>query len=101
NTSATFIDEFEKIYKRISIEFPNEIEYTEYETNPDSLKKRAKQLAMLQHYGLRTSLLDLTRNPYIALLFMVSDSSKTDFSSGVIEAYQIDEDKHNQNNIFI
>lgn len=101
NTSTSFIEEFDKIYKRISIEFPNEIEYIPYENNSDSLKQRAKQLAMLQHYGLRTSLLDLTRNPYIALLFMVSDSSKTDFSSGVIEAYLIDEDIHDKSNIFI
>lgn len=101
NTSPTFIEEFEQIYKRIGIEFPNEIEYIPYENNSDSLKNRAKQLAMLQHYGLRTSLLDLTRNPYIALLFMVSDSSKTDFSSGVIEAYLIDEDVHDKKNIFI
>lgn len=102
NTSEQFINDFEKIYKRISIEFPNEIEHVDYvSSSPDIQSKRARQLAMLQHYGLRTSLLDLTRNPYIALLFMVSDSSKQVFSSGVIEAYAIDEEQHEKNNIFI
>lgn len=101
DTSESFIEDFEKIYKRISVEFPSEIEHIEINKDVDVQRNRARQLAMLQHYGLRTSLLDLTRNPYIALLFMVSDSSKKDFSSGVIEAYSIDEDLHETNNIFI
>ncbi|RHK01132.1 FRG domain-containing protein [Enterococcus casseliflavus] len=101
NTSESFINEFESIYKRISVEFPNEVEYIKYKSDPSIERQRAKQLAMLQHYGLRTSLLDLTRNPFIALLFMVSDSSKKDFSSGIIEAYAIDEDLHDKENIFI
>ncbi|MGM0125745.1 hypothetical protein IGI37_003146 [Enterococcus sp. AZ194] len=100
NTSSEFLEKFEKIYKGISVEFPQEVEYVEFSESMDEQRKRAKQLALLQHYGLRTSLLDLTRNPYIALLFMVSDSSKHDFSSGVIEAYAIDEELHEKNNIF-
>ena len=31
--------------------------------------KREIDMAYLQHYGMRTSLVDITENPYIALLF--------------------------------
>lgn len=101
NTANDFISSFESIYKRVGIEFPNEVEYIKYQDDTDILKKRARELALLQHYGMRTSLLDLTRNPYIALQFMVSDASKQDFSSGIVEAYAIDEIEHEQNNIFM
>lgn len=102
NTPKLFIEKFEQTYKNIAIEYPNEVNYIKYEKHSsDCIDRRANQLALLQHYGLKTSLLDLTRNPYIALLFMVSDSSKKDFSSGVIEAYAIDEEIHESKNIFI
>ncbi|WRN72496.1 FRG domain-containing protein [Staphylococcus aureus] len=31
-------------------------------------------MAYLQHYGLRTTLIDITENPFIALLFLTSNS---------------------------
>lgn len=99
DTSKRYIREFENIYENISVEFPDEVVYYPFE-NINESAHRVKQLSLLQHYGLRTSLLDLTRNPYIALLFMVSDSGKKDFLSGSIELYEIDEKVSAEKNIF-
>lgn len=99
DTSERFIENFENIYKNISYEYPKEIKYIEY--SREELDSRAKQLSVLQHYGLRTSLIDVTKNPYIALLFMVSDNSKTEFNGGTLDFYKIDEDLHATNNIFM
>ena len=38
----------------------------------EKMKRRGEQLALLQHYELYTPLLDITSNPFIALLFMIS-----------------------------
>ena len=62
---------FENLYRKISKEFPDKIEYIELK-NDESIEERENQLSLLQHYGLKTSLLDITSNPYIALLFMLS-----------------------------
>lgn len=62
---------FENLYRKISKEFPDKIEYVELK-NDESIEERENQLSLLQHYGLKTSLLDITSNPYIALLFMLS-----------------------------
>lgn len=99
DTSEKFIENFENIYKNISYEYPTEIKYVEY--SREELDSRSKQLSVLQHYGLRTSLIDVTKNPYIALLFMVSDNSKADFNGGTLDLYRIDEDLHATNNIFM
>ncbi len=64
--------DFENVYKELSNEFPEKIEYVNLGKNESNLSKRAYQLSLLQHYGLITSLLDVTQNPYIALLFMLS-----------------------------
>lgn len=62
---------FENLYRKISKEFPDKIEYVELKDN-SRIEDRENQLSLLQHYGLKTSLLDITSNPYIALLFMLS-----------------------------
>lgn len=62
---------FENLYRKISKEFPDKIKYVELK-NDESIEERENQLSLLQHYGLKTSLLDITSNPYIALLFMLS-----------------------------
>lgn len=94
NDGDSFYNRFEYLYKTISQEFPDEIIY--YEQNDENIEKRSDQLATLQHYGLPTSLLDITENPYIAMLFM--------FSSGEIyipqlELYKIDSQKHVEKSI--
>lgn len=33
-------------------------------------------MSILQHYGLKTALLDITKNPYIAMLFMICDNKQ-------------------------
>lgn len=99
DTTHTFIENFENIYKRVAYEYPTEIEYVEYSLN--DINKRAKQLSLLQHYGMRTSLIDVTQNPYIAMLFMVSDGCKNDFNRGTIDLYRIKESIHSSNNIFM
>lgn len=60
--------EFERIYKNISREFPEELKYIPL--HKDEIEARADQLAILQHYGFPTSLIDITANPFIALMFM-------------------------------
>lgn len=80
---------FEQMYKSIAQEFPEELEYISLDQNKDS-NKRANQLAILQHYGLPTSLLDITENPYIAMLFMLSEEAP--IFDPQLEAYSIDVD---------
>lgn len=80
---------FEQMYKSIAQEFPEELEYISLDQNKDS-NKRTNQLAILQHYGLPTSLLDITENPYIAMLFMLSEEFP--IFDPQLEAYAINVD---------
>lgn len=97
--SESYVSNFENIYRDIAYEYPHELKYIEY-SNEQNIE-RSKQLAILQHYGLRTSLVDITKNPYIAMLFMVSDSSKNNFENGTIDLYRINESEHQEKNIFM
>lgn len=70
--------DFENMYKEIQRNFPSTLKYVPLDkTSRDKINDRAEQLALLQHYGLGTSLLDITSNPYIAMLFMVSNKMRT------------------------
>ena len=82
---------FEEIYQEVSREFPNDIKYYEYpeDNNLETIEKRAVQLGILQHYGIPTSLLDITGNPFIALLFMFGIGTEIDHPQ--FQAYKIDD----------
>lgn len=100
NVSSEFQNQFEVIYQDIMYKYPDLIEYYDPIATKDGIKKRELQLAHLQHYGLKTSLVDITENPFIALLFMVSESSKNDFENAIIDIYNINFKEHQKNNIF-
>lgn len=96
-----FLKDFESIYYEMSNKFPKELEYIRLEDNPDKLTSRANQLALLQHYGFRTTLVDITSNPFIALLFMCA-SGEYSLRKGVIDVFLIHKNnKDNTNNVFI
>lgn len=97
DTPHEFRDNFEKIYRKIAYQHPYELEYIEYSMGERI--DRSKQLSILQHYGLRTSLADITSNPFIALLFMIS--GETSLINPVLDCFQIDEEIHYEKNIFI
>lgn len=64
--SDEFRRNYDKIYKSIAQRFPESLSYCP-EVGSD---ERATNLAELQHYGLGTPLVDVTENPFIAMLFM-------------------------------
>ncbi|OEK78155.1 FRG domain-containing protein [Staphylococcus xylosus] len=96
-----FLQEFESIYYEMSNKFPKELDYIKLENNPDKLTSRANQLALLQHYGFRTTLVDITSNPFIALLFMCA-SGEYSLRKGVIDVFLIHKrNTENSKNVFI
>lgn len=75
NVKREFLRDFDGIYEELSRLFPNRIKY--YPLDEENVKSRESQLSLLQHFGLKTSLLDITSNPYIAMLFMLSENFGT------------------------
>lgn len=99
NTNGELVKNFEQEYKRIAYNYPKELKYIEY--SPENRIERSENLSILQHYGMKTSLLDITKNPFIALLFMVSETSKNSMEKPCIEFYDIDEEVHHEKHLFI
>lgn len=101
-----FIRDYESIYYELSTLFPDEIDYVDIKNIKDkndntSYIKRANQLALLQHYGFRTTLIDITSNPFVAMLFMCA-TQVSSLRNGVIDIFLIDKEKDkNFNSIFI
>ncbi|PTJ75043.1 hypothetical protein BUZ84_14075 [Mammaliicoccus sciuri] len=93
-------DDFEYLYQDVMYRYPDVVKYYHPLASSKVINKREQQLAHLQHYGLKTSLMDITENPYIALLFMVSDTSKNKFRNAIIDFYSISQSTHTENNIF-
>ena len=93
-------DNFESIYQDVMYRYPDVIKYYQPVASNKVISKREQQLAHLQHYGMKTSLVDITENPYIALLFMVSDTSKDKFRNAIIDFYAINQSLHTEYNIF-
>lgn len=87
--SDEYKNDFESNYHKLSYEFPDMLDYVA--TNDKSkLHERECGLSLLQHYGFKTGLLDITKNPYIALLFMLKDSIK-DYSEPTLYLFNIND----------
>lgn len=100
NIAESFINDFEITYQDIMYKYPDIINYVPPVIDADKIILREQELAHLQHYGFQSSLIDITENPYISLLFMVSETSSAEFGNGVIDAFSIDLDAHKPNNLF-
>lgn len=96
-----FVNNYDQIYEDIAKEYPENLKYIPFEDNLEQMEKRANQLAYLQHYGYRTSLLDITKNPFIALQFMLKGCSLDEWYPNTFYAFAIDPRKHERNNIFM
>lgn len=70
--NSDYIRDFEGLYLRLSYEFPDIINYVSM--SESNIAERESNLSVLQHYGLKTALLDITKNPYIAMLFMLREN---------------------------
>lgn len=69
-----YIKQFESIYRKLSFEYPNVLDYVPL-CDSSKIIEREPNLSLLQHYGLKTALLDITKNPYIAMLFMLKTNT--------------------------
>lgn len=98
--SSDLIDEYDHNYSEMVEKFPHDIKYVLYKK--ENRKDRAEQLAILQHYGFPTSLLDITSNPYIALEFMISgtNSEEKSFENSTFNFFLINKNIHDTENIF-
>ncbi|HDC9199614.1 TPA: FRG domain-containing protein [Staphylococcus aureus] len=99
STNKEYINHFEQEYKRLAYNYPEELSYLPYDKN--NRLERANYLSILQHYGMQTSLLDITKNPFIALLFMVSEENKNKINKPSFILYEIDENIHHESHLFI
>lgn len=97
DVEQTYRNEFENIYLKISHEFPEKITY--FNLQSCDIEDREYQLSLLQHYGLKTSLLDITSNPYIAMLFMLSSSSD-EYQEPTLFLFKINETLHRDKHLF-
>lgn len=94
----SYRESFENLYLKIANEFPDKISYFPIEGR-EHIENREYQLSLLQHYGLKTSLLDITSNPYIALLFMLSEQIDS-YKEPTLFLFKLDESSHRQNHLF-
>lgn len=90
--------DFENVYLKISNEFPDKVSYFDLKSL-ENIENREYQLSLLQHYGLKTSLLDITKNPYIAMLFMLSDSFLK-YKEPTLFLFKINESTHRYKHLF-
>lgn len=85
----SYINNFERIYRKLAYEFPEKINYTEF-NGADCITNREYDLSLLQHYGLKTALLDITKNPYIAMLFMIKENIR-EYTEPTLYLFNINE----------
>ncbi|KJQ75218.1 FRG domain protein [Streptococcus oralis subsp. tigurinus] len=93
--SKFYYELFEQLYKQVSQEYPDRVEY--YSIDED-LDARADQLAKLQHYELPTSLLDITDSPFVALLFL-SNSGNRIIKEPKFEAFKMSIEEHSKSSL--
>ena len=62
----------------------------------ETLDDRADELSILQHYGLKTSLLDISENPFVAMLFMLGFDS---IDKPQLEFYKIEHNEDSKNGL--
>lgn len=86
---------FEQLYKQVSQEYPDRIDYYSID---DELDDRADQLAKLQHYELPTSLLDITDSPFVALLFL-SNAGSGVINKPKFEAFKMSIEEHSNSSL--
>lgn len=95
---SDYINDFESIYRKLALEFPETIDYVSL--NPISnIAEREPNLSILQHYGLKTALLDITKNPYIAMLFMLDDNA-WDLKNPTLYFFKIDDGISGKSSLF-
>lgn len=63
-----------KIFRELELRYPNIF---------DNAKSTIDKLAIMQHYGLPTRLLDLTTNPLLALYMAIDNHTTKDFSPSI------------------
>ncbi|HHC9809291.1 TPA: FRG domain-containing protein, partial [Staphylococcus aureus] len=98
-----FKKEFETIYEDIAYKYPETILHVDINNNEKlnydkDFKIRENDMAYLQHYGLRTTLIDITENPFIGLLFLTSDVNQ--FENATFDMYNVNIQNHTSKNLF-
>ena len=93
--SKFYYELFEQLYKQVSQEYPDRVTYHSID---EDLDVRADQLAKLQHYELPTSLLDITDNPFVALLFL-SNSGNRIIKKPKFEAFKMSIEEHSKSSL--
>lgn len=71
-----FRESYNKIFGDIKRRFPHQFKANSNKPSEEALNK-ATELSILQHYGFGTPLLDITENPFVAMLFMTHNYEQT------------------------
>ena len=95
--NSDYIRDFEGLYRRLAYEFPDTINYVSL--NESSITERESNLSVLQHYGLKTALLDITKNPYIAMLFMLRETID-EYRSPTLYLFKINDQEFDSPTLF-